>query len=139
MAARRRPRQHATEEGPDDVPAEVVLGMDPYVDVVLREPAPKHGEGRPVDPARLGISGGLRERIDAWEARYFELAGKPYDPPPVQPEQLPALEEAMAAWRRGGLDLACDLQHELAALGLRIDVRYGEDGDDRPVSGRRGR
>ncbi len=121
------------------MPAEVVLCIDPYEDVVLRGLAPKHWEGRPVDPAQLGISGALRERIDAWEARYFELAGKPfYDPAPVPPEQLPALRDAMAAWRRNGLGLAYDLQHELDALGLHIDVRYGQDGDERPVSERRG-
>ena len=43
-----------------------------------------------------------------------------------------------SAWRREGLHLAYDLQHELDALGRGIEVEYQEDGVDRPVADRRG-
>ena len=43
----------------------------------------------------------------------------------------------MAAWRREGLALAHEVQHEMNALGHLVDVVYGEDDDLRPVWERR--
>lgn len=88
-------------------------------------------------PETLGVSAGLAARLRDWNERYEEHAARwNWDPPP--PEHAADDEREWAAWRREGLHLAHDLQHELDALGLGIEVQYHEDGDDRPVGDRRG-
>ena len=80
-----------------------------------------------VDPAELGVSPGLVEAMTEWNDRYQGLAPTDLDRPS---------REAEEAWVRDGLHLAYRLQHE---LGPDVEVRYHQDGDERPVSGRRGR
>jgi hypothetical protein len=90
-----------------------------------------------VDPEVLGISAGLAARLDDWVRRFEEHAGRwDWGPPPR--DQEAASEAEWAAWQREGLELAVDLQAELDALGLAIEVTYREDGEERPVRQRRG-
>jgi hypothetical protein len=90
-----------------------------------------------VDPGSLGVSAELTARLGDWTERFEEHAARwDWGPPP--PERRADDEREWAGWRREGLDLAYALQHELDALGHRIEVEYSEDGDPRAVADRRG-
>ena len=101
-----------------------------------------HSPGRPVssyavDPAQLGVSPGLVDRLTAWNAAMERHASRwNWNPPPA--ELAADDRREWAEWTRQGLHLAYDLQHELDALGSGISVRYREDGEDRDVADRRG-
>jgi hypothetical protein len=104
--------------------------MAEHTDVCLWNDSPDplpHGADYPLDPADLGVSAALGERLAAWNDRYGQLALTGYEWPSHDEEE---------AWRRTGLHLAHELQHE---LGPDVAVVYAEDGDRRPVRERRGR
>jgi hypothetical protein len=88
--------------------------------------APLHGDDYALEPADLGVSPELCERLVAWNDRYGQLALTGYEWPSHEEER---------AWRQTGLHLAHELQDE---LGPDVDVVYAEDGDPRPVRERRG-
>ena len=79
-----------------------------------------------LDPVEFGVPPQSIERMEAWNEEFGAIARTDY--------AFPA-PEAEDAWARHGLDLAYELQNE---LGPDIEVRYHDDGDERPVRGRRG-
>ncbi|MFW3169690.1 hypothetical protein [Geodermatophilus sp. CPCC 206100] len=121
--------------GADESLPTVVLVMAEHGGVFLWDRSP--GGLGDVEPATLGVSAELIARLTDWTERYEEHAARwAWSPPP--PEHRADDEREWTAWTREGLHLAYALQHELDALGHRIEVRYSEDGDARPVSERRG-
>ncbi|WP_454084713.1 hypothetical protein [Georgenia sp. Marseille-Q6866] len=81
-----------------------------------------------VDPEALGVSPSLAQRLRAWNGEHNDA--------PDGPENFTwPSPQAGVEWRRRGLDLAYALQDE---LGPDVEVLYFEDGNDRPVRGRRG-
>ena len=109
-------------------PTVVVLMAEHGPFLSIRSPRrDRTGDDYVVDPAELGVSAPLIEAMTEWNAE-FEWHGSPGSEPWGSPE-------AEAAWWRRGLTLAYRLQHE---LGPDIEVRYHDDGGERPVIGRRG-
>jgi hypothetical protein len=110
----------------------VVELMAEHSDVFLwnRSPHQDPLEDYVVDPAGLGVSSTLVERLDRWNDEWGRRA-----------LGLGALEGSASGtdWQREGLRLAYQLQAEFDALGLDIDVRYFHDDDPRPLRERRGR
>ncbi|MGY1822176.1 hypothetical protein [Geodermatophilus sp. SYSU D00079] len=113
----------------------VVLVMAEHGGAVLWDRSPGGlGDLRPED---LGVPAELAARLADWNRRYEEHAARwDWGPPP--PEHATADRAEWTAWTSEGLHLASALQHEFDARELRIDVRYGHDGDVRPVAERRG-
>ncbi|MHB1472773.1 MAG: hypothetical protein ACYCV4_03940 [Dermatophilaceae bacterium] len=82
----------------------------------------------PVDAETLGVSPELAGQLREWSAEH--------DDAPNGPEHFEWRSyEAYLDWRRRGLHLAYALQDN---LGSEIEVRYFEDGDERPVRDRMG-
>jgi len=121
--------------GADEPLPTVVLLMAEHAGAFLWDRSPG-GLGL-IEPEALGISAELTARLTDWNERYEAHAARwNWGSPP--PELRADDEREWAQWTREGLHLAFALQHELAALGHRIEVRYHEDGDPRPVAERRG-
>lgn len=82
----------------------------------------------PVDAETLGVSSKLAGQLREWSAEQDDLS--------TGPDHLEwRSHEAHLDWRRRGLHLAYALQDD---VGFEIEVRYFEDGDERPVRERRG-
>jgi hypothetical protein len=107
----------------------VVKLMAEHADVFLWNDSPGKGvqDTYVVEPADLGVSPALTERLAAWNDRYGRLSLTDVEWPSREDEEV---------WLRSGLDLAHELQDE---LGPDVDVVYAEDDDPRPVRERRGR
>ena len=105
----------------------VVALMAEHGGVYLWDRSPDRSPGDyDLDPAELGVSPGLVERLESWNSQYGRLARTDYEWPTAEQERV---------WQQRGLDLAYELQNE---LGPDVEVRYAEDGDERPVRERRG-
>jgi len=76
--------------------------------------------GGDLPASALSLSPDLRQRLRAWNEEYERCA-------------LDESWDDQAAWRRRGLTLAYDVQHE---LGPEFEVSYGDE--RRPVRDRRG-
>ena len=92
-----------------------------------RSPDRRPWDDYEVDPAALGASAEVVAALTEWNDRYQRLSLSEDPPWPSEDQRV---------WRQEGLHLAYRLQHE---LGPDVDVLYHQDGDEAPVSGRRGR
>ncbi len=99
----------------------VVLVMAEYSAFPVWDRSP--GGVGPIDPADLDVSPGLQSRLTAWN----EVFERRLDHPVTDVE--------IDAWRREGLGLAHDLQHE---VGTEVQVLYFDDsaGVQRPLDDR---
>jgi hypothetical protein len=123
-----RRRLPTEDDGTPRRPTVVVL-MAEHGGGPLWNRSPRHQRGWDdyvVDPVLLGVSPELIAAMDAWNDEYGWDGADP-----AAPEDT----VAAAAWLRRGLTLAYRLQQE---LGDDVEVRYHDDGDERPVRGRRG-
>ena len=124
-----RRRQPNGDDGTPRRPTVVVL-MAEHGGGPLWNRSPWHERGPDdyvVDPVVLGVSPELIAAMDEWNDEFGRADS--HDP---EAREDPA---AGAAWLRRGLTLAYRLQQE---LGEEVEVRYHDDPDERPVTGRRG-
>jgi hypothetical protein len=103
--------------------------MAEYTGVYLWNRSPirsRFGGDYVINPEDLGVSPGLIERMERWNDEFGAIARHDFRFPSRKAEE---------AWARRGLDLAYELQNE---LGPDVEVRYHEDGDERPIRERHG-